>query len=209
MTTLCSTQGSRRRGARFGTLLSWVLLFLFPAATWAGGGVGGSGGTEPSADPSTNASSPGEEVTSLPVVDGTAGLTLVGSLREMRAVVRSVNGVGFVSITRVAPRVHAVTFVGDYRIVLDRPALVTSDLAILFRGGAPFQGGYALLQVGSSVPVLVPSERVPLPVIRLAASPRAQGALVTLDAFGLRAQRSHIVADFARGEVTLFQRSTL
>jgi hypothetical protein len=203
------------RGAR--QLLPWVLLSLLSASSWAGGGTGGggngggghggggSGGG--SGDPTTNSSSPGEEVTSLPVVDATSGLTLIGSLRQMRGIVTAVNGVGTVSITRLGRHQFALTFVGDYRVVLDRAALAASDLGVYFRGGAPFQGGIAVLQIGSSTPVRLPAERVLLPLGRMAASARVQGTQLTLDAVGLRTARAHIEADFARAEVTIFQRS--
>jgi hypothetical protein len=169
--------------------------------------VGGSGGS--SNDPSADASSPGEEVTSLPVVDATAGLTLVGRLRELRAVVTSVRGAGRIHVQPLGDRRLAVTFIGDYRVGLDRSTLANTGLAVSFRGGAPFQGGFAYLQIGSSLPVLVPAERVALPVARLASTPRALGKLIQLDAFGLRAQRAHLEAEFARQEVVLYQRSTL
>jgi hypothetical protein len=45
---------------------------------------------------------------------------------------------------------------------------------------------------------------VPLPVGRLAASPRAQGTLLVLEAFGRRA-RTHLDADYSVDRVTLTQ----
>ena len=207
--TILPTPSPRGRGAGLSPLLASFLLAIFCGLTWAGGGTGGAGGASgSSSDPSTNASSPGEEVTSLPVVDATSGVTLVGSLRELRGVVSSVRGIGRVVVTPLARREFAVTFVGDYRIGLDRGVLASTGLRVLFRGGAPFQGGVALLDVGGTSTRLDP-DRVPLPVARLAATPRAQGTLIRLDAQGLRAQQTRIAVDFGRSEVTILQRSTL
>ena len=214
MTTFTRTGVPGGRGAR--QLLPWILLSLLAASSWAGGGPGGGsgggnggghgggngGGSHGDPTDVSNSCSGGEEVTSLPVVDATCGLTLVGSLRQMRSIVTSANGVGTVTVTRLGRHQFALTFTGDYRVVLNRAALASSDLGVYFRGGVPFQGGIAVVQIGSSAPVSLPADRVLLPVGRMAASSRVQGTQLTLDAAGLRTARAHIAADFGRAEVT-------
>jgi hypothetical protein len=183
-----SRSSPKRTGLRWAWLA--ILLAFLPLTSWAGG---------------VN----GEEVTSLPVVSDTSGVTFVGGLPELRALAFQINGAGRIDVRRVERQLFAVTFVGDYRISLDRAALARSNVQVLFTGGAAFQGGTALLTVADSDPQSVPAERVPLPLSRLAAAPRVTGMLVDLQVFGLRTQRAHIGADFGRSRVTLFQRTSL
>jgi hypothetical protein len=181
-------------------VLAWLFLAAFVLHGWADGSGGGSGsGTAGSGF------SPGEEGNSLPVVGDSHGLTLMGSIAELRAVTLSVQGQGQIDVVRVARGVVAVTLVGDYRVQLDRAALARSNVAVLFRGGAAFQDGIAMLQIGASAPMVLDPERVPLPVARLAASPRAQGNLLTLDVQA-RGRRALVSGDFATDRVTLTQR---
>lgn len=185
--------------------LSWLLaIVLATAASAQGGNSGGGGPIDPNGS-NTNASSPGEEVTSLPMVNDAPGLTLVGSLRELRAIVTSVQGHGTIHGTRLGRGLYGVIFSGDFRVEFDRVALARSSAVVLFHGGAPFQGGMARLVVGSSAPVLLGAERVLMPVARLAGIPRAQGTLVTLDAVSFP-HHAHIEASFDTQTVTLFQR---
>ena len=186
--------------------LAWLFLALSALTAHATGGGGGNTGGSGSPDGSTNASTPGDEVTSLPVRSDSAGLTFVGSVRELRALQLTLTGTGRVIVERLDRAQVAVTLMGDYVVGLDRAALSRSSVGILFRGGAPFQGGMARLEIGSSGPIFLSPERVPLPLARLAASVRAQGDLVTLDVFGLRNERAHVGANFATDRVTLVQR---
>ena len=198
---------SRSDGARLTVrmVLAWFLLALFPVAVLASGGGGGSGTGGSSSDPSANSSSPGEEVTSLPMVEDNSGVTFLGGLRELRAVVIGIQGQGRIDVRRMG-RLFAVTLVGDFRVELDRTALARSSVQVLFRGGAAFQGGTAYLQIGTSS-LSLPAERVALPLGRLASSPRAQGDLVTLAVFGLRGAQEHIGANFSTDRVVLTQRA--
>jgi hypothetical protein len=187
-------------------LFTWLLLVLFAPAEWSQGGGSGAG-NDPRDPRDPTVTSPGEEVTTLPIVDGTSGVTLVGRMLAIREVIATANGNGVITVTRLARRQFAVTFAGDYRIVLRRGRLALGDVDVLFRGGTTFQGGHAVVQIGRSAPVQVPSERVPLPLARIAAAPRAQGTLVALDAFGLGSEHLRLVADFGLRDVTLLQRS--
>ncbi|MSR60847.1 MAG: hypothetical protein EXS08_00175 [Planctomycetes bacterium] len=183
-----------------------LFLFLFSTLAFAsGGGGGGSSGSGRDPD-QTNSSTPGDDVTSLPVVQDAAGLTLVGTLRELRALQLSLTGRGQLQVVRQGRGVVAVTFVGDYRLELDRGLLARTNVQFLFRGSGPFQGGVAQLTIGSSAPVALSPDRVPLPFGRLAASLRAIGSLVTLDAWGLRGQRAHLEAVYLTDRVVIAQR---
>lgn len=186
--------------------LAGLFLALLSAATFAGGGPTNPTNPNGDPDPSTNASSPGEEVTSLPMTDAVSGLTLVGTLRELRGLDLQVRGQGQIVVQRVGVRELAVTFMGDYRLDLERAALARSSVAVLFRGGSAFADGFARLQVGGSAPVLLDSVRVPLPIVRLAGQPRALGELVSLDVFSPQPHQAHVLADFGTARVTLFQR---
>jgi hypothetical protein len=99
----------------------------------------------------------------------------------------------------------AVTLTGNYDLELDRAVLLNSGVTILFRGGVVFQGGVAVLQIGSSSPVTMDATRVPLPIARLAFSPRALGNLLTLDVQATRASAS-LTASFGLDRVLLTQR---
>lgn len=117
------------------------------------------------------ASSPGDEVTSLPVtaVDP-SGLTLVGHVRDIRALVLGVEGQGRVLVTRLGSQRVAVTLMGDYRVVLDRRVLAQGNVNLLFRGGHRYGDGLAALSVAGGAPTTSSAERVPLPAARLAAT---------------------------------------
>lgn len=193
-----------RPGLRWALSFLTLVLLTLPSAARGGGGGGSGSGPADNPDSSTNASSPGDEVTSLPMVGEYSGLTFVGTARAIRSLNLDVTGSGRLAIVRLGGGNVAVTFTGDYRIQLDRDALARGDVAVLFRGGRAFQGGFARLEVGDSVLLLDP-ERVPLPLARLAASPRAQGELVTLDVVSLR-HAGHVEAHFGTERVTLFQR---
>jgi hypothetical protein len=99
----------------------------------------------------------------------------------------------------------AVTFAGDYRIELDRAALALGEVTVLFRGGRAFQGGLARLAIGDAAPVYLDPERVPLPLGRIAQSPRLRGELVSLDVLS-RSHQARVEAHFGSSRATLFQR---
>jgi hypothetical protein len=184
-------------------MLSWMLLVVLSLSTAARGGGGPNGSSPP--DSSPTASSPGDEVTSLPLIDAQSGLTFVGSAYALRMLDLEVTGRGRMSIVRLAGGGVAVTLTGDYRIELDRAALARGDVAVLFRGGRAFHGGLARLSVGDAAPVYLDPERVPLPLGRIAESPRLRGELVTLDVLSRRHQ-ARVEAHFGSERVTLLQR---
>jgi len=202
MTTRFSFLTTGARAGLRGTLTAVLLAFL-ALTSWGQGGTNSGG--DPDAD-GNNASSPGEEVTSLPMVNDAPGLTFVGSLQEIRALGLSIQGRGQVIARRIGRHQFAVTLFGDYRVELDRRALVSSSVAVLFHGGAPFQDGVARLVVGSSAPELLDADRVPLPVARVASLPRAQGSLITMTAAGSNSHRARIEATFEIDRVVLVQR---
>jgi len=189
--------------------LRWVLSFLALAALSvapaARSGGGGGSGSSNSPDDSTNASSPGDEVTSLPMIADVSGLTFVGSVRAIRALDVEASGRGRTTVVRLGDGRVAVTLTGDYRVDLDRSALALGEVAVLFRGGRAFDGGIARLEVGASAPVYLDPERVPLPIGRLAANPRAQGELVTLDVAAPR-HVAYVAAHFGVERVRIDQR---
>lgn len=183
-----------------------VFLLLFASLGFAYTGGGGGSSDSGSGDPDSTNASIGDDVTSLPIVQDAAGLTLIGSLRELRALQLSLTGRGQVDIVRQGRGVFAVTLVGDYRLELDRGVLARTNVEFVFRGSGPFQGGLAQLVIGTSAPVVLSPDRVPLPFGRLAASLRAMGNLLTLDAFGVRGQRAHIEALYLTDRVVIAQR---
>jgi hypothetical protein len=183
-------------------MLAWLLLAAFGLCASAAGGGSGSGSIPPAP---TELTPVGEEGNSLPIVRDVHGLTFVGPLRELRALAITLRGRGFIDVSRVGGGLLAVTLVGDYAVELDRAALAGSSVAVLFRGGTAFQGGLAFLQIGSSAPLTLDPERVPLPVGRLAASPRAQGSLLALDVQA-RGTSAHVTADFLSDRVAMTQR---
>jgi len=196
-TDLCNVRSALRLGAS--CALAWLLLSIVGASAWADGGGSGSG------TPGDEGFAPGEEGGSLPIVDDTHGLTLVGRVVDLRSLAMTIQGRGHIDLVRLGGGVVALTFVGDYRIEVDRAALVRSNVNVLFRGGAAFRDGIALLKIGSSTPVPQDAERVPLPVARIASSPRAQGTLMTLDVQA-RGHQAFIAADFGPARIALTQR---
>jgi hypothetical protein len=188
-------------GARWA--LSGLVLVVLSLSTAARGG-GGPGGSNPQ-DTSTNASSPGDEVTSLPMVEEQSGLTFVGSARAIRHLDVAVVGRGRITVMRLGGGTVAVTLTGDYRVELDRAALALGEVSVFFRGGRAFDGGLARLEIGDSDPVFLDPERVPLPIGRIAANLRSQGVLVTLDVASRR-HSAHLEAHFGTERVTVLQR---
>ncbi len=198
-TRLCNKGGAPRSWTS--GVLAWILLAAFGLCASAAGGGSGTGSTPPV----PTDLSPGEEGTSLPIVGDVHGLTFVGRLRELRTLAITLRGRGQIDVSRIGGGLLAVTLVGDYSLELDRAALARSSVMVLFRGGAAFQDGLAFLQIGGSAPVTLDAERVLLPVPRLAASPRAQGSLLSLDVLA-RGTSAHVTADFALERVAMTQR---
>jgi hypothetical protein len=195
--TRSAPQSWKRTGLLGGLACAFLALFSLVAS--AGGGAG--------SDPVLGLptfTSPGDEVTSLPFVQSTSGLTFVGDLTELRALDAVVRGRGRIDIVQLASGDYAVTVVGDFRIELDRAALANSNIAVFFRSGDAFQGGLARLQLLDDRPVFLAAERVPLPLVRLSAAP-LRGDVFTLDVFSRRGRRAHVSASLSAERVTLFQ----
>ena len=185
-----------------------VLPALFLALAGSVIQAGGGGGTTPipGANGSVNASSPGDEVTSLPLVEDPSGLTLIGRLSEIRALVLSVEGSGAIYVQRFADGQVSVTLMGGYRLERDRSLLARSNVQVLFRGGQRFQGGLAQLSILGSVPEILPAEGVPLPFVRLARS-GAQGVGLELDVVSPSLERARGAAFLGRDRVVWVQRA--
>lgn len=180
--------------ARRGALLALVCLTTASLAL-AGGGGSNSGASDPQAD----ASSPGDDVTSLPFT-GPTGTTFVGSPRALRATLLGVQGRGELTIQRLAPGVVAATLSGNVRVRLDRAGLASGEVLVIYRGGVD-EGG--LLKLLDQAPQRVETERLPLPLPRLAGS-TLSGQWLTLQAFADAAvTQVSVVAD--RREVVLTQ----
>lgn len=180
--------------ARRGALLALVCLTTASLAL-AGGGGNNSGASDPQAD----ASSPGDDVTSLPFT-GPTGTTFVGSPRALRATLIGVQGRGELTIQRLAPGVVAATLSGNVRVRLDRAGLASGEVLVVYRGGVD-EGG--LLKLLDQAPQRVETERLPLPLPRLAGSTLG-GQWLTLQAFADAAvTQVSVVAD--RREVVLTQ----
>lgn len=184
-------------------VLSWLFLLFFSVQVRAGGS--GSPGSTTVDTPSV-ASSPGEEVTSLPMVNAASGLTLVGTPRDLRAAVLDIRGNGHLLVRQIDRRLFAVTFDGQYRVRLDRDALALGNVHAYFQGGLDFVGGRALLKIGDTDPVAVDPARIPLPIGRLAAVPEAQGALLGLRVVGRAGHRALLGASLDTRNVTITQR---
>jgi hypothetical protein len=196
----CTKVGVPRTSAIWA--LAWLFLAVLGLNAAAAGGGGQSGGS--GAPPTPTELSPGEEGSSLPIVSDTHGLTFIGPFRELRTLALSIRGNGHIDVRRLGRGQVAVTLVGDFRVELDRAALVRSSVEVLFLGGMAFHDGVAVLQIGGST-VRLDAERVHLPVPRLAASRRAQGNLLALDVVA-RGRQAHVEASFALDRVTMTQR---
>ena len=194
MMTNWTARGAVRTGTTW--VLAWLLVALLGIEASAQGGSG---------PPGQNGCSPGEEGTSNPLTNDSHGLTFVGQMRELRALAIAVRGTGRVDVVRLGGGMAAVTLVGDFVVVLDRAALARSNVSVMFRGGAAFQDGVALLQIGGSTPVTMDAERVPLPVVRLAGMRRAQGSILSLEVQA-RGRSAFVAANFATDRVTMTQR---
>ena len=181
--------------------LAFVAGFVaFASAAPGGGGDGGN--NQGSSDPQTNSSSPGDDVTSLPI-SSPSGTILVGSPRAVRALVQAYDGRGSVTVQRLAPGRIAATFSGNLRLTLDRSLLASGQVLVLYHGG-PGEGG--VLTFVSQRPTQVETERLPLPLARMAAS-SLTGDWLTLQAFAEHAltnlgvtsdRRSVVLTQFVR-----------
>lgn len=184
------------------------VLVLLALPTWSDGHAstssGNTSGTDPSGD--TASSSPGDDIGTLPARAEVSGITLLGSLAELRSLGLVLRGQGRVEIVPLTRLGYAVTFFGTYRIELDRAALARTNVAVLFRSGATFTDGRAQLAIGGSVSAFATPRRVPLPLRRLAEAPEVQGDFLSLHILGPLGNQAHVVAAFDRERVALFQR---
>ncbi|NOT30945.1 MAG: hypothetical protein HOP15_10905 [Planctomycetes bacterium] len=186
-----------------------LLSGLFLALAWlpiSAGGVGGSGNNDSNSSGGTVVDAPGDDVGSLPTRADVYGITLVGDPSELLGLGATIRGQGRIEVLVLPRGGMAVTFVGNYRLEVDRAALARSHVKVLFRSGAAFTDGRALLALGDSSSAFLAPRRVPLPVARLAASPRVQGHFISLDVLGPTESRAHVAVDFGAERVTLFQR---
>ena len=186
---------------RWRAALAILLTALLAAPSTAG--TGGSNSNSPSGSTLVGG---GDDVVGLPVMADTTGITFVGDWRELRSIGLSVRGEGRIDVIQLPRGGVALTFVGNYRIELDRSALARSSIAVLVRDGLAFSGGYAALQVGDSLSAFTTDSRIALPLSRLAETPRVQGEFLTLDVLGTTGHRAHLVADFAADRIALTQR---
>lgn len=186
-----------------------VLSILLLVLAWlpiSAGGVGGSGSNDSNSSGGTVVDAPGDDVGSLPTRADVYGITLVGAPNELLGLGATVRGQGRVEVIVLPRGGMAVTFVGNYRIEVDRAALARSHVGVLFRSGAAFTDGRAQLALGDSTSTFLAPRRLPLPVARLAASSQVQGNFISLDLLGPTAHQAHLAVDFGAERVTLFQR---
>lgn len=188
-----------RRNGRLSALLTLVAALFLGLARADGGGSPGGG-----IDPGLPASSPGDEVTSLPVSVDPSGLTLIGRGRDIRALVLDVQGRGRVFVMRLGDNRVAVTLMGDYQVALDRRRLAQGEVQLAFRGGSLYGGGTALLSVAGGDPTTSSAQRVQLPAARLAASDFTGVGLELLVRDG--AHRARAAALYRAERVTFTQR---
>ncbi len=184
-------------------LLALALSVLGPwtGPARAGGNGGNSGGTNGNVD----ASSPGE-VTSLPVVGvEPTGLTFVGELGEIRALVLSIEGRGRIFVERLGGGEIAATLQGDYEVTLDRARLARTNVRIQFEPGDRFATGRAHLVLWGGSESFLPAQTIALPLSRLAGAPAVQGPGLSLSVIGPRFDRYRSIALFDRQHVTLVQ----
>jgi hypothetical protein len=189
--------------ARF--LRPLALALLATAAPVLAGGGPGSGQNPFGPSGNTNASSPGDEVTSLPIVSAPSGLTFIGTPRELRALVLDVTGRGQVHVLRLGSGQIAATLEGDYVVTLDRAVLASSRVQTLFQAGRRFSAGRAQLELWGGFESYFPAETFALPLPRLAAAPALQGAGLELEVLSPRLELYRAGARFGRSEVTLVQ----
>lgn len=160
---------------------------------------GGGGNNQGSSDPQTNSSSPGDDVTSLPFT-GPTGTTFVGSPRVLRALILDVAGSGSITVQRLAPGRVAATLSGTLQVTLDRTLLASGEVLVLYRGQVDEAG---LLSLVGGSPTLVDTERLGLPLARLAGS-SLTGRLLHLQSFG-DTQATDVAVTGDRRSVTLAQ----
>jgi len=126
-------------------------------------------GAQMSGGTGTNASAPGEEVTSLPIVveEPSGWLSLTGTAAELSLAFR---GVQMGALAEMELLQHdgliEVRLRGDVNLVLDRDALAGSNLSVALHAGEEFAGAHAYVRYGRT-PVLSLGEwaqrAVPLP----------------------------------------------
>jgi hypothetical protein len=189
-------------GNRLRSLLLLVTLALLASVARADGGGTTAGGGAPG---NSNSVSTGDEVVSLPVLADPSGLTLVGQREHLRALVLAVEGDGTAFLQRLGRGRVAVTWMGNFRIQLDRRALARGEVDFLFRGGRLFDGGLALLSIAGGDPRFVPSERIPMPASRLAGS-GFEGLGLELAVRAMGGQSARGSAAFRGGRVVWTQR---
>ena len=183
------------------TGLFFLLLCCLPARA---GAVGSSNNNSDSNDV---ASSPADDITSLPVVAADdSGITFVGTGTDLRALGLVFEGDGRLDVVTLPRGGYALTFVGDFRIDVDRAALARGRVGVLFRSGHHYIDGRARLELGDSSTAFLATRRTPLPLGRLAQAPSVQGHFLTLDLLGPNADRARVAGYFDTDRVTLLQR---
>ncbi len=195
--------------SRIRALLAGLFVVLGSSPLLAGsvGSSGSSGGSSGGSVGGTSMTSvPGDDVVGLPARADSPGITFVGEMRELRSLDARFQGRGRIDVNLLPSGLVALTFVGNYRIEVDRAALARSHVAVLFRSGSTFTDGRAQLVLGGSSSAFLTPQRLPLPLARLAESPSVQGAFLTLDALGPNSEQAHVGVHFGAERVTLFQR---
>jgi hypothetical protein len=207
---MISVQPSSTPGMRnsFRRLIALCSLSLGCSLLGAVAAAGSGGGNMPINGPALSGG-PSDDVVGLPMTAADAsGITFVGQASELRSLGLSARGRGRIDVIPLPSGAFAVTFVGAYRIELDRAALARSRVSVLFRTGATFANGVSLLEIGDTTTKLANTARLRLPLARLAAIPAAVGDdFLALDVFAPRGlHHAHVGVDLGRARVTIFQR---
>ena len=204
--TGCPHAGAPRR-SRLLMLAGLLALFVLPLASGFAGDTSNhnSGGFNPGTE---------GEGTLPATFDPGSGLVMYGSLSDIRTLVTSISGTGFIRIEVVDPESSSspvLVFVqGNFHLVLDRQEMTNGAVDLYFSTGMTLIGGSARVRLDQDRldPFLLNETSYPLPLAELCSSPAAYSMRLALEAVGLGLDRYGLFAQAHGSKVHLVQRAS-
>jgi hypothetical protein len=165
----------------------------------------------------TASSSPGEEVTSLPMLAGNegGGFRLAGDIGSLRALILSIDGSGSIEVTPTLDGEFQLLFHGSFEVQLDTRVLQSGRASVGFQVRSPLDastgGGFASFSFFGAQPTRFAlaslHHGLELPLEMFAGDPGFEGHGFNIAAFHTERGIIHGAVRFGAEHITLTQKS--